>query len=435
MAPVRSALGFAACSALALFSPAALAQVTSTTVGGGSVGTGNVIVDRVKRTRADHDDTFEFHVSQEDCLSSDEFQFPITLSQLSGVLTLEVWIGEGSADCSALGARNGTGGTAQCTRIYENGAPEQYMEIGITSREIAETGLGIDDCIDESASSEPRTVGIYFMLIRDPAVDVPGTDYAQWTQTKVDLLGPSPPTSVDATASDEAVDLEYKVPTNASDTVGFRFYCDDGTLELAESTTSAGAGGGGGNGGAGGLGGNGGAAGSGGDGGTTLIPVTATVTTSSSVSTGVGGGGGGTPTGCAGTVLKAGDAPNPAWRSCGSAKGTTGKGAATDLTNGVEYAIAVAAYDELDNVGVLSAVVCAKPFPVNDFYELYRQSGGEAGGGLCACDVPGGRSAGGAAASLAAVALTSALALRRARTRAGARNGLRDARRPRGDGR
>lgn len=47
------------------------------------------------------------------------------------------------------------------------------------------------------------------------------------------------------------------------------------------------------------------------------------------------------------------------------------------------YSIAVAGIDAVGNVGTLSMINCAKPQPIDDFYKLYREAGGKAGGGYC----------------------------------------------------
>ena len=79
-------------------------------------------------------------------------------------------------------------------------------------------------------------------------------------------------------------------------------------------------------------------------------------------------------------------------RRCGRFKGGEGladEGLDDGLKNNVRYAVAVAGYDAVGNRGNLSTVVCGTPQQVDDFFEIYRKSGGEAGGGLCACDLPG----------------------------------------------
>jgi hypothetical protein len=59
------------------------------------------------------------------------------------------------------------------------------------------------------------------------------------------------------------------------------------------------------------------------------------------------------------------------------------------LINGHQYAIAVAAYDDDGNVGLVSNLFCQTPEPVIDFWDRYEADGGKAGGGFCALEGPG----------------------------------------------
>lgn len=56
----------------------------------------------------------------------------------------------------------------------------------------------------------------------------------------------------------------------------------------------------------------------------------------------------------------------------------------SNLVNGVTYAVAVSAVDSSGNPGPATSPMCNYPAPVNDFYEVYRDAGGAAGGGFCA---------------------------------------------------
>jgi hypothetical protein len=83
------------------------------------------------------------------------------------------------------------------------------------------------------------------------------------------------------------------------------------------------------------------------------------------------------------SVVKPGGDP-PLGHQCGGVSGIAAtSGAASDLTNGVEYAVGVAAVDQVGNVGKLSNNVCVVPVEVTDFFELYRGDGGGGGGGFC----------------------------------------------------
>jgi hypothetical protein len=61
----------------------------------------------------------------------------------------------------------------------------------------------------------------------------------------------------------------------------------------------------------------------------------------------------------------------------------------TGLQDGVNYNIAIAAVDALGNVGPLSPLQCNEPEPIVDFWQSYRQAGGQAGGGFCALEAAG----------------------------------------------
>ncbi len=59
------------------------------------------------------------------------------------------------------------------------------------------------------------------------------------------------------------------------------------------------------------------------------------------------------------------------------------------LKDGFYYNLAVAAVDGVGNVGPLSNVLCGEPVPVADFWRLYYEAGGRAGGGFCAAAAEG----------------------------------------------
>lgn len=94
---------------------------------------------------------------------------------------------------------------------------------------------------------------------------------------------------------------------------------------------------------------------------------------------------------CVGDALPAGFVAGadyePAWRcdaSSADAQPLSGTSARIDdLTDGVQARLAVASVDEMGNPSALSAVVCATPQEVDDFFEQYHQAGGRAGGGDC----------------------------------------------------
>ena len=85
----------------------------------------------------------------------------------------------------------------------------------------------------------------------------------------------------------------------------------------------------------------------------------------------------------------------------------------TGLRNDVQYNVAIAGVDALGNVGPLSTLECASPGPINDFWDVYRASGGQAGGGFCALEAPGAPA--GSAILFGGAITVAAAALRRRR--------------------
>jgi hypothetical protein len=80
---------------------------------------------------------------------------------------------------------------------------------------------------------------------------------------------------------------------------------------------------------------------------------------------------------------------------CGQTGGTSTSINVEHLKDGYYYNIAVAATDAAGNVGPLSNVACGEPVPVADFWRLYYEAGGRAGGGFCSAEgvgVPAGTS-------------------------------------------
>lgn len=180
-----------------------------------------------------------------------------------------------------------------------------------------------------------------------------------------------------------------------------------GAGAAAGAAGSAGAAGATSSGGAAGASGTGGAAGTGGAGGTS--------TAGAAGKSGTSGAAGCATTGatCGRSTLIVGGTYGPSGHECGRATGNTAtEGRTSTLKNGVEYSVAVAAIDNVGNVGRISAPQCLAPAQIEDFYGVYVRSGGQAGGGWCQTSAPG---TGSAALSLGALA--AVVALRAARRR------------------
>ncbi len=91
-------------------------------------------------------------------------------------------------------------------------------------------------------------------------------------------------------------------------------------------------------------------------------------------------------------------------------------GASQYLINGHQYAVAVAAYDDDGNIGILSQLGCQTPEPVVDFWTKYKEDGGLAGGGYCTLQAAGAPVAGSVFGLGTGTALVALLRRRRRRT-------------------
>ncbi len=80
------------------------------------------------------------------------------------------------------------------------------------------------------------------------------------------------------------------------------------------------------------------------------------------------------------------------------------------MRNFQQYTVAIAAIDGVGNTGPLSVVSCNTPEPIDDFFKVYRDAGGQAGGGYCQAGPVG---VGGGASLLAAASSLAAWLLRR----------------------
>ena len=384
----------------------------------------------IRSASADHDE--EFRISRADCESTNGFTFTIT-DILSGD-DLSVWGTGTGADCSTNNARtvDNTCTLIESLGVVSNTSAEQT----IRHSAIAAVLSDVNGCTDGSSSDAPRTVTLYF-LVNESQGDVPASDYTMVDTLEVDLIGPPAPGNVSVSVNDDtSLLVTFSEPAGTTDIKGYRAYCDPmpsggttssgggavadywmpaagaggmaGAAGAGGATSSGTAGAGGSTSGGGGAGGAGG--GSGGAGGSTSSG------TGGATSSGTGGSGGAGDAACSSAVLTPGELPPSAYE-CGSVTGT-GDITVTGLVQGVEYVIAVAAYDQVHNQGVLSELGCGTAEPVSDFFDRYRQAGGQAGGGFCQCELVG-ISLDRPLAVVAALLLGLAFGLRRSRRTGG----------------
>ncbi|WP_438035779.1 hypothetical protein [Sorangium sp. So ce204] len=341
---------------------------------------------RTKVTRPDAQNPL--WISHEDCVTGNDLELTLTLTNPTSSDSLEVWVTE-STDCTQ--AENRQPGD-YCKRLPVTPGVDDTVVVTLPAKEIAKELLGANDCeVTSRGSTEAVKMIVYFLRLS--SADDSEPEFATWEQTKVDLQGPKPPTNVQAHSGDGRILVDY-TQNEADEVLGYYLYCDDGGQPSPDASGAGAAGGGDGAAGAGGgaAGGGGGAAGAGG--GTTS----------------------GGSSGCQSSLLVPGEIPDSAQR-CGSV-GRGSRGEATEnIVNGRSYVVGVAAYDQVGNAGPLSAISCATATDVDGFFEQYRDAGGQAGGGFCSIEGPVGAGRW-AAAPLAAVAAGAALGLlRRSRRR------------------
>ncbi len=306
-------------------------------------------------------------ISYADCINNDAFTFPLTLGGSFSNYTLEVWVGSSSDDCQAQASR--TTATQVCWKVWEGVPDDANTTImvpvrNIVSRDLGTTSVGSYDesiCEETSISTSPHNVGVYFMFISDGA-SVGGY---KW-ETAYDLAGPVAPTNVEVGVGDGLLVLDWK--DKSKDKVSYKFFCDPAPGEEDVST------------GGGPLDGEDASA-------DAMLDSMADGNTESDTETNQESGAEASkpeisePTACETSILSKGANPPDSKYECGSGTGLSGR--VTGLVNGVSYSVAIAGVDTVGNVGKLSVVGCETPTIVNDFYRVYRDAGGQAGGGFC----------------------------------------------------
>lgn len=354
-----------------------------------------------------------FKISRADCLANDVLSFPLIVGNYGGY-TLEVWATQSTSDnCREDTAR--TTATATCWRVFSSTPTSTTPTVSIRVQDIAArpsstegTNVGTAASCDSTASTG-QPVTLYFMFLRG---STQSGDVAQWPTT-VDLLGPSSPVVEGLGAGGGLLKLSWKQNAD-TDVFGYRVFCENlgsagggfvvydaetpipGSPKATCPDASS-------------SGGTTNDAGDDIDGGDedAGAVMDACIPGSSSSTDGSTGG----TSGC-GSALAAGTTLTPeqiTQYACGST-GVSGTSATvTGLTNFQRYAVAVAAFDLVENVGPLSLVQCSTPQPVNGFDEAYRSAGGTAGGAsFCSVglrSVPARSTVGPAAAFLAIVTL------------------------------
>lgn len=233
----------------------------------------------------------------------------------------------GTGGTSETGGASGTGGT-DTAGSSAGGTTATAGSGGAVAGSAKDLG-----CSDKNAVSAALTITVYFMLIDSGNVAVAN---APWP-VSYKLLAPPPPDVVKANIGENLLPVTFGYNAQNSDTsiTGYNIYCDPPPGRDAAADAG-------------------------------VLPDE----------------GAPIPNCVGSTKLIPGDHPDGA-NFCGRAGVSSSVGNATGLVNGVAYNVALATTDSYGNTGVLSPTDCNVPQPVTGFFEAYRKSGGQAGGGFC----------------------------------------------------
>ena len=192
------------------------------------VGGGNIVINNVTTTCTAHQDNeFRYYVSYADCTGDCSLTFPATLT-LAGSTTLEIWVSE-NLDCSLLENRDLNNSTS-CRLIRSQAATDKNTTLTLKASEIVEA-LGIQNC--EDSVSAARATKLYFLLNSSGTADIDPVNMAVWDQTKVDLMGPTPPTDLTVKPGERSLVVDY-TETKDSDKRGYKIFCDPPFIPVGE---------------------------------------------------------------------------------------------------------------------------------------------------------------------------------------------------------
>lgn len=324
-----------------------------------------------------------YWVSHSDCVADDVFTFPVDMTSFSGK-SLQVWAGP---ECTTKTKREGS--QIDCWKLYEAFPQTTTLSVKLRAQDMVAQekpgapGTGTSAaCERTDIATEGVAVVLHFMLL-DSNNDLAGTEAT--FDSGFDVIGPPAPTSISAGIGEKQLIVSWTNPI-ATDLAGYRVYCDSGN----GPGSAPAAGGAAGSSGAAGAGatdaGSDAAAEASATGGDSGLEASAGGSGGTSGSSGTGGSGGGSAGNpdCPSASLTPGTIPSSEYQCGSTSSKVSTEVTATNLANGVKYAVAVAAFDTLGNSGPLSKVACGTPQPVDDFFELYRRAGGKGGGGFCA---------------------------------------------------
>ena len=410
-----SLLALAAFAVIALFPRAAFAETVSIPNAPASLGridaNGNAVTLRGSAN-------YPYGISLSDCTADQSITFPLNISGFSATDSFQVWAGPSTADCSDDAQRGTTTGSQTCWNVSKANLPLTASQtVAVKVRDIiasptTKTASYVNQDASICGTIPFSTFNVYFILVSGTAAQANAMQTIQ-----ANTIGPPAVTNVQVEQGDTRLHVTWTAVGSTTDEAGTTTSTSTTTAsQVAIYYQVAGAGG------------------SNADAGTTAVCKDGGSTIEDA---------GLDDSGDASSVVVENDGgcvlvPNEATGSTCSAPGFTSTGpdstvnsitvnatssdAEIDgLTNGTTYAVAVVAQDLFLNAGTISSLICQSPIELNDFYETYRNDGGQAGGS-CALDRVGGNGSG-TALSVIAFSLVVTIARRRKRVPARAPEG------------
>jgi hypothetical protein len=370
-------------------------------------------------------------ISNSDCQQNIIVRVPITMTNLPTSDVLQVWAGANGVDCTQ--STSLTGPAQSCWPVISGGiAPVTATTIDIKAQDIVagiapaigakpQAPSGTTASCSTITQSGPIPITLFFIFINGSSSNGADTNSTDATYgLSVAMIGPAPPTNITVADGDTFLKVDW-TPTTDSNTQGFQLFCDpppgkepeitDGqsgatvtdssTVEVCNGSEV-----------------DGGFDDEGGalppvfvDAGCHFENVSSTSTVGGvCVSNEIVPGGGTASTDTTddsgvvddttdddGGVVLTNVTPPPAnigQYSCGPGANlgtqTSSEAILSGLKNGVTYVVGVAAYDVVGNIGPMGvgsgANMCGEPAKGLDFFDVYKQDGGGAGGGFCSFD-------------------------------------------------
>jgi uncharacterized protein (TIGR03382 family) len=280
-------------------------------------------------------------INRADCLeTAQRWRFAVA-DVPADTTAIEIWASANTDSCMPSAARSGNedAKAPHCFRVARFTTVASGVELetdnlsivqAIDKKKNAEAPLDAKQVCSKSDHMPPAVVHLHVLALQGTDA-VAETDYV----TLYDLAGPPAPTGMTTGAGEGMVTVKLKAPaTTPSDFAKYRVYCFQGARTAPDAGADA-------------------------DGATddSKCP--------------------------AGHPFVPGTIPTSALDAYKCGEHTTIAG---DITlevsqNDVPYAVALAAIDRQENVGILSEVACDTPRATNSFWDNYNAAGGQAGGG------------------------------------------------------